>query len=1066
MIHSVKCCGQVKTDKCRDLLLFHSPQKVIALATFSIGQFQGVLQNHVSDKKVCNFSASYTDGSAQEFDGSCDFEKDACGWKDISKDEFRWKLEKANISSILGVDHTSGTPLEPDPTADFPWVRITGMQAAGSASPRKAHILGTDQGWYMAVEASNGDQNSYAALQSPAMRQASTECVLKFYYHMYGEGHYMFVNSSSVPSENEVQFESPSLPPTSPYCQLLFHFHLGGEDGVGGLSVFMQSEENNRTQLWTRTNSTEKHCTLEHLIVVEGINRQSDQGTVAVDDVLMSRYPCTGPGHCDFEMNMCNWRNLMAEDDMDWLRNQGNSRTPSIGPSVDHTTNSSIDTTVGHWGDRALLLSEIFLPGNRGQCFTFWYHMYGQNVGSLNLYMNNRTLHDNGDRLGYLIWTDHGDVWWSARFVFEYHKGKATGGDVTIDDILSGIGIGVAVAVTLLMIAIVCSALYVLQRRHLNRAAELLELEILKGAVSKHSFRITELSLLEMATRFNVFLGLFTAIQLRFTIEELSKSAVTRAELEGFHEMQSTATGLKIQKEKDKSGLPSSTQPSHAWASHIQEHGHYQKHGRSGTERHPEVVTNKKNANSSHIEQDMDHIYYISKIYQSTDIAGKNLWVNFKHMDKGKVHGVLSNTHRQALTVNLSFEFPYYGHLLREITVTTGGFLYTGDVIHKMLTATQYIAPLMANFDPSISPNSTIIYADNGTTLTVQWDHVYLQDDPHLGSFTFQASLNSDGRITFAYKEIPVDISEIRSENHPVKIGLSDAFVVLHKIQQIPDTDIRRRTIYEYHRVELLKSKITNSTVVVLLPLPTCLQFSSCDSCVKAHISFNCSWCSRLQRCSSGFDRNRQEWVDSGCLDEFNRQSCSKTSKPHAVSTGPAINNTTAASIATGQPSRYISIISTVLSTNTHPTTISVEQDTKIALPLTEDRPPEAERAGRQSERLQTGLLVSILLIVLLLMAAVLATVYMYHHPTSSASLFFIKKRPTHWPVMKFRRGSGHPAYAEVEVIGRDKEGLILIEPKDSLVIADRRESSITTYQRDGFIVPDQKERFLAVGHH
>lgn len=40
----------------------------------------------------------------------------------------------------------------------------------------------------MAVEANNGDQNSYAALQSPAMRQASAECVLVFFYHMYGEG--------------------------------------------------------------------------------------------------------------------------------------------------------------------------------------------------------------------------------------------------------------------------------------------------------------------------------------------------------------------------------------------------------------------------------------------------------------------------------------------------------------------------------------------------------------------------------------------------------------------------------------------------------------------------------------------------------------------------------------------------------------------------------------------------------------------------------------------------------------------------------------------------------------
>lgn len=77
-----------------------------------------------------------------------------------------------------------------------------------------------------------------------------------------------------------------------------------------------------------------------------------------------------------------------------------------------------------------------------------------------------------------------------------------------------------------------------------------------------------------------------------------------------------------------------------------------------------------------------------------------------------------------------------------------------------------------------------------------------------------------------------------------------------------------------------------------------------------------------------------------------------------------------------------------------------------------------------------------------------------------------IQRRPTQWPVMKFRRGSGHPAYAEVEAMGRDKEGFILIETKDNFIIADRRESSITTDQRDGFIVPDQKERFLAVGHH
>ncbi|CAJ0958065.1 unnamed protein product [Ranitomeya imitator] len=66
--------------------------------------------------------------------------------------------------------------------------------------------------------------------------------------------------------------------------------------------------------------------------------------------------------------------------------------------------------------------------------------------------------------------------------------------------------------------------------------------------------------------------------------------------------------------------------------------------------------------------------------------------------------------------------------------------------------------------------------------------------------------------------DIPVPVMEISSTNHPVKVGLSDAFVVVHKIQQIPN--VRRRTIFEYHRVELEMSKIMNYSTVEMLPLP------------------------------------------------------------------------------------------------------------------------------------------------------------------------------------------------------------------------------------------------------
>ncbi|XP_028290687.1 plexin domain-containing protein 2-like [Gouania willdenowi] len=436
----------------------------------------------------------------------------------------------------------------------------------------------------------------------------------------------------------------------------------------------------------------------------------------------------------------------------------------------------------------------------------------------------------------------------------------------------------------------------------------------------------------------------------------------------------------------------------------------------------PSFLSAEETDNSSQIEEDTDHNYYTSKTYSPSIALTKDLWVNFEQMekDKVKIHGILSNTHRQAARVNLSFDFPFYGHFLREITVATGGFIYTGDVLHRMLTATQYIAPLMANFDPSVSRNSTVIYFDNGTALVVQWDHVHLQDNYNLGSFTFQATLHDTGRIVFAYKEIPVEVSQISSVNHPVKVGLSDAFVVVHKIQQIPN--VRRRTIYEYHRVELTKTRITNSTAVEITPLPTCLQFTSCGPCISSQINFNCSWCHRLNRCSSGFDRHRQDWVDNSCPDETKDKMCDIMDTTNRYAT----------TIVTRATPRGEEVTATgdtaTLATSQPPTSIPTDDDTKIALHLRDNQGISGESAVDRvpgEHPLHTGLILGILLVMLVMIAGVLITIYIYHHPTSAASLFLLERRPNRWPAMKFRRGSGHPAYAEVEPVGHEKEGFI-----------------------------------------
>lgn len=67
------------------------------------------------------------------------------------------------------------------------------------------------------------------------------------------------------------------------------------------------------------------------------------------------------------------------------------------------------------------------------------------------------------------------------------------------------------------------------------------------------------------------------------------------------------------------------------------------------------------------------------------------------------------------------------------------------------------------------------------------------------------------------------------------------------------------------------------------------------------------------------------------------------------------------------------------------------------------------------------------------------------------------QRRPTRWPIMKFRRGSGHPSYAEVEAGIQERENTVVIDPKQSFIITGRRESDM----KEGFIVPDQREHFL-----
>eukprot|EP00058_Branchiostoma_floridae_P026505 XP_002611996.1 hypothetical protein BRAFLDRAFT_86955 [Branchiostoma floridae] len=94
---------------------------------------------------------------------------------------------------------------------------------------------------------------------------------------------------------------------------------------------------------------------------------------------------------CDFDTDMCNLFQDRS-DNFDWTRHQGSTPSGQTGPTADHTTRlghylfieASSPQEVGH---NAILRSPIYPPRDDGYCLDFYYHMYGVNVGDLNVYL-------------------------------------------------------------------------------------------------------------------------------------------------------------------------------------------------------------------------------------------------------------------------------------------------------------------------------------------------------------------------------------------------------------------------------------------------------------------------------------------------------------------------------------------------------------------------------------------------------------------------------------------------------------------------------------------------------
>ncbi|KAK7098916.1 hypothetical protein V1264_003131 [Littorina saxatilis] len=324
-----------------------------------------------------------------------------------------------NSSSVWDCNFEQGLCSYTQPKDDqFDWTRAHGKTATANTGPAFDHTKGTDGGYYMYIETSNPQHaNDTAHLASQPVNDGQPKC-LTFWYHMFG-----------------------------PH--------------VNTLNVYTKVGANYGRPIWTHQRSIDANWhqatvsltnTHTYTIVFEGVRGTSWDGDIALDDIRVTDGACGASSlglKCTFEDgNICGFTQS-HNDKFDWTRYRRSTGSFGTGPNSDHTLGTASGyymyteaSAPRHHGDKAQIISPS-QPSTAGACLQFWYHMYGRQMGNLNVY-----LQQGGQITGTIfnISGNQGNRWIKAEMtvtspssswevVFEGIVGSGILSDIAIDDV-------------------------------------------------------------------------------------------------------------------------------------------------------------------------------------------------------------------------------------------------------------------------------------------------------------------------------------------------------------------------------------------------------------------------------------------------------------------------------------------------------------------------------------------------------------------------------------------------------------------------------------------------------
>ncbi|XP_076332023.1 meprin A subunit beta-like isoform X2 [Tachypleus tridentatus] len=320
---------------------------------------------------------------------------------------------------------------------DLDWVRRTGPAPTENTGPIVDHTKEETTGYYLHLDSWKMKSGYTARVVTPTFHQISVRVCLLFYYHMWGS----------------------ELTTLNVYVRLRNRFNI---------------------LVWNRTKHVHPEWQGKELafdfkkepvqFVFEGVIGGPNFSDLALDDITI--YECSrdmevietsnldfdkinpvqnisSDWSCHFEDGLCGLEDD-ATVDFNWLLNRGKTTTFASGPSIDHTTGTNkgsylyVEASYPRKpGDRARITSPVFQGDSHDRCLIFYYHMYGEDMGMLQVHVQqDKDISELWHRSGNL-----GDLWRKKvlhfqpepkpfQIIFEGQVANGTRSDMALDDII------------------------------------------------------------------------------------------------------------------------------------------------------------------------------------------------------------------------------------------------------------------------------------------------------------------------------------------------------------------------------------------------------------------------------------------------------------------------------------------------------------------------------------------------------------------------------------------------------------------------------------------------------